>query len=162
MRGPSVIAVVVACIAGVACIGCSRGNAKQSPPASEAPKPSPPNQSGLPSGTGQQMGPLFFDPKASDFTRWINHFKDEVYRNWISPQPALEGERGHVDIEFTVEENGFVSQCRILTSSTNPALDKAAKNALELGRYLPLPDDYGPAWVTMRASFFYNEPPAGS
>jgi TonB family protein len=117
---------------------------------------------GLPSGTGQQMGPLFFDPMGADFTLWINHFKNEVYRNWIMPQPALMGMRGHVDIEFTVERDGSLSQCRILTSSTNPALDKAAKNALESGRFLPLPDDYGPPSVTMRASFFYNEAPAGS
>jgi TonB family protein len=117
---------------------------------------------GLETGTGQQMGPLFFDPMGADFTVWINHFKNEVYRNWILPQPALMGMRGHVDIEFRVERDGSLSLCRILTSSTNIALDRAAKNALESSRFLPLPDDYGPPSVTMRASFFYNEAPAGS
>jgi hypothetical protein len=33
---------------------------------------------GIESGTGQQMGPLFFDPEGADFTSWINHFKNEV------------------------------------------------------------------------------------
>ena len=41
----------------------------------------------------QQMGPLFFDPEGADFTAWINHCKNEVYRNWIVPQPALFGFR---------------------------------------------------------------------
>ena len=117
---------------------------------------------GLESGTGQQMGPLFFDPLGADFTLWINQFKNEVYRNWILPQAALMGMRGHVDIEFRVERDGSLSLCQVLTSSTNSALDKAAKNALESSRFLPLPDDYGPPSVTMRASFFYNEAPAGS
>jgi periplasmic protein TonB len=117
---------------------------------------------GLPTGTGTQMGPLFFDPLGADFTVWINHWKNEVYRNWIMPQPAIMGTRGHVDIEFTVERDGRLSQCRILMSSGTPALDKAAKNALESGRFLPLPSDYGPKSVTMRASFFYNEGPGAS
>jgi TonB family protein len=116
----------------------------------------------LPSGTGQQVGPLFFDPMGADFSLWITHFTREVYRNWIMPQPALLGMRGHVDVDFTVERNGSVSLCRVITSSGNAALDKAAKNAIESGRFLPLPDDYGPPYVTMRATFFYNEAPSGS
>ena len=68
---------------------------------------------GLPTGTGQQMGALFFDPEGADFTAWINHFKNEVYRNWIVPQPALMGFRGHVDIEFMVERDGTISSLRI-------------------------------------------------
>jgi TonB family protein len=117
---------------------------------------------GLPSGTGKQMGPLFFDPMGADFTVWINHFKNEVYRNWILPQPALMGMRGHVDVEFTVERDGSLSNLRLVTSSGNPALDKAAMNSLSSSRLLPLPSDYGPTNVTMRASFFYNEGPAAS
>ena len=98
----------------------------------------------------------------ADFSRWITHFTREVYRNWIMPQPALMGMRGHVDIEFRVERDGTLSLCRVLNSSTNVAMDRAAKYALESSQFLPLPDDYGPSSVTMRASFFYNEAPSGS
>jgi hypothetical protein len=42
-------------------------------------------QLGIPTGTGQNIGGLFFDPQGADFTRWVNHFKNEVYRNWIVP-----------------------------------------------------------------------------
>lgn len=117
---------------------------------------------GLESGTGQQMGPLFFDPQGADFTVWINHFKNEVYRNWIVPQPAYMGLRGHVDIEFTVDREGNMSDVKILKPAGTPAFDRAAQNALVGSRLLPLPKDFAPATVTMQVSFFYNEGPAGS
>ena len=108
------------------------------------------------------MGPLFFDPEGADFTVWINHFKNEVYRNWIVPQPALMGFRGHVDIEFTVERDGRISSLRVLKSTGTPALDRAAQNALLGSRLMPLPADYAPARITMQGGFYYNEGPQGS
>ena len=117
---------------------------------------------GSPTGTGKQMGGLFFDPQGADFTAWLNHFKNEIYRNWIVPQPALLGFRGHVDIEFTVERDGRISDLKILKSTGTSALDRAAQNALLGSRFLPLPADFGPARVTMQGSFYYNEGPQGS
>jgi TonB family protein len=118
---------------------------------------------GLPSGNGQQqMGGLAFDPEGADFTVWINHWKNEVYRNWIVPQPALLGFRGHVDIEFTVERDGSMSSIHLVKSAGQPAMDRAAENALKGGRFLPLPLDFRPPRVTINVSFFYNEGPAGS
>ena len=117
---------------------------------------------GLPTGTGQQIGPLFFDPEGADFTVWINHFKNEVYRNWIVPEPALLGFRGHVDLEFSVERDGTLTNLKMLKPSGTPALDRAAQNALLGSRLLPLPADYGPPRVTMQVTFFYNEGPQGS
>jgi len=117
---------------------------------------------GLSTGTGQQMGPLFFDPEGADFTVWVNHFKNEVYRNWIVPQPALLGFRGHVDLEFTVERDGRLTNLRMLKSSGTPALDRAAQNALLGSRLLPLPAEFRPPRVSMQVTFFYNETPQGS
>ena len=116
--------------------------------------------SGLPLGTGQRMGPLFFDPQGADFTAWLQQFMTGVYRKWIVPQAALQGAKGHVDIEFTVERAGSLSQCRVLTSSGKPELDNAVENSLVSSSFLPLPSDYRPKSVTMRASFFYNDGPA--
>jgi len=111
---------------------------------------------------GQQMGPLFFDPEGADFTAWVQHFKDEVYRNWIVPQPALMGFKGQVELEFTVERDGQMSELRYLRSAGTVALDRAAHNALVGSRLLPLPSDFGPPRVTMRVIFFYGEGPGGS
>jgi protein TonB len=119
-------------------------------------------QLGIPTGTGQNIGGLFFDPQGADFTRWVNHFKNEVYRNWILPQPALMGFKGHVVFEFTVERDGTMTSLRMLKSSGTLALDRAAQNALSGSRFLPLPDDYGPPRITMQVTFYYNEGPQGS
>jgi TonB family protein len=104
---------------------------------------------------GYQMGPLFFDPEGSDFTRWINHFKSEVYRNWMIPEPARLGIRGQVGIEFTVERGGKITRITMLSSSGTLALDRAASNALQGSELLPLPDDYPAGSVTMRVTFVY-------
>jgi protein TonB len=110
---------------------------------------------------GRQMGALFFDPAGADFTAWINHFSDEVYRNWIVPQAALFGLHGHVDIAFSLDRSGAIRQLTVLKSSGTPALDRAAVNALRGSRFLPLPADYGPPEVTMEVTFFYSEGPRG-
>jgi TonB family protein len=103
-----------------------------------------------------------FDPQGADFTIWVNRFKNEVYRNWIVPETALLGFRGHVDFEFTVERDGAISSLRMLKPSGTVSLDRAAQNALTSSRLLPLPDDYGPPRVTMQVTFVYNEAPQGS
>ena len=119
-------------------------------------------QLGLPTGTGQNQAGLYFDRQGADFTLWINTFKNEVYRNWIVPQAALFGFRGHVDFEFTVERNGSMSALRMLKSSGTTSLDRAAQFALTSSSWEPLPDDYGPPRVTIQVTFFYNEAPQGS
>jgi len=117
---------------------------------------------GIPTGTGKSIEGLRFDPRGADFTMWINHFKNEVYRNWIVPQAALFGFSGHVDFEFTIERDGRMSSLRMLKSSGTVSLDRAARNALTGGRMMALPDDYGPPSVTMQVTFYYNEAPQGS
>src|SRR5689334_402397 len=53
-----------------------------------------PGPLGAVTGTGGQMGPLFFDPQGADFTEWVQRFKNEVYRNWILPPSATLGVGG--------------------------------------------------------------------
>jgi len=135
----------------VACLGCRSANAARPSHAERAP-----------SGTSQSLGGLFFDPQGADFTRWVNHFKNEVYGNWVIPQRALMGFKGQVAFEFTVEREGTMTSLRMLRSSGALDLDRAVQNALSGSRSLPLPADYTPPRITMQVTFFYNENPAGS
>ncbi len=116
---------------------------------------------GMPTGTGnfRQMGPLAFDPQGADFTAWINHFKNEIYRNWIVPKAAEFGFRGHADFEFTVERDGTITGLHLILPSGTVSLDRAAQNALVSSRFLALPSDFRPPRVVMRVSFFYNVGP---
>jgi TonB family protein len=115
-----------------------------------------PGALGVASGTGGQMGPLDFDDQGADFTLWVQRFINEVYRNWILPPSAVMGLIGEVPIEFVVSRDGTVLEARILQSSGVPAYDRAARNAILASRFFPLPKDYRPETVTMRATFIYN------
>lgn len=117
---------------------------------------------GAVTGVGEQMGPLYFDPRGADFTAWMNQFKDEVYRNWIVPQSAMLGFGGHVDLQFDVLRDGTLTNLTLLKSSGTASLDRAAQNALLGSRLLPLPPDYGPDKVTMQVTFYYGVGPQGS
>ena len=41
----------------------------------------------------------------TDFTDWLNHFKNEFYRNWLLPPSADFGVRGSVEIELVIERS---------------------------------------------------------
>ena len=122
-----------------------------------------PGPLGVVSGTGGQMGPLFFDPQGADFTEWIQRFKNEVYRNWILPPSAALGiGDGEVDFEFVVDRNGRMTDVRLLESSGTASLDRAARNALLASLLLPLPADFAPTTVTMKVGFVYGMRPPNS
>jgi len=117
---------------------------------------------GTTSGTTQELGALQFDPQGADFTKWVEHLSNEFYRNWIVPQAVILGFHGRVDIRFTVERDGRVSQLEVIRSSGMPALDRSTANAILSSRLWPLPADYAPSNITFTASVFYNEKPSGS
>jgi periplasmic protein TonB len=118
---------------------------------------------GAVTGTGGQMGPLFFDPQGADFTEWVQRFKNEVYRNWILPPSAALGTvGGEVDFEFDVDRSGKMTGVRLLESSGTPSYDRAARNALLASLLLPLPADFAPPTVTMKVGFVYGVRPRES
>lgn len=117
---------------------------------------------GVFTGTGPQTGALHFDPQGADFTKWIDQWRREVYRNWTMPQPFFMGIKGQVEIEFTVERDGRVSRVQIIHSSGVPAFDRAAQNSLTSSRFMSLPSDFQPTSVTMTVTFLYNTPPQGA
>jgi TonB family protein len=118
-----------------------------------------PGPRGVVTGTGGQMGPLFFDPQGADFTEWAQRFKNEVYRNWIVPPAAIMGwSGGEVQFQFVVDRSGAVSDVTPVSSTGIPAYDRAARNALLSSRLLPLPADYAPATLTINVIFGYGTP----
>ncbi len=118
---------------------------------------------GLP-GThgGAQFGGFFFDPEGADFTAWLNDVKNDFYRNWIVPQSVIFGVgEGEAVFEVTVERNGTLSNLRLLQSTGNPALDRAAANAFLGIRFPPLPVAYGPPRWVANAIVTYGRRPRG-
>lgn len=117
---------------------------------------------GIPTGVTQRIGGLRFDPQGADFTAWLDHFRIEVYNNWMLPKAFELGFHGDVEFEFVVERDGTMSSIEMRKSSGTAGLDRAARNALLGSRFLPLPTDYGPARVTMGVIFSYAIGPSGS
>ncbi len=101
-------------------------------------------------------GPLAFDPEGADFTVWVNHWKNETYRNWIIPASVQFGVGGVVELAFTVDRAGKLVSLVLLSGSGFAALDRAAANALLGGRNLPLPADYPNPEITFRVRFHYG------
>ena len=116
---------------------------------------------GDPSGSQSAMG-LQFDPQGADFSLWMQRFKDEVYRNWITPTAARWGLGGQVVFEFVVQRNGDLTSLALLSGTGAAGLDNAARNALASSRLLRLPEDYAPPQITMRVAFNYGPPPGAS
>jgi TonB family protein len=119
-------------------------------------------QFGSPTGKGLEIGGLHFDPQGADFTLWLSRLKNELDRNWIPPPSLLMGMGGRVEIEFTVERDGSVSQSRVLRSSGMPAVARSVLNALLGSRLLPLPSDFGPPRLTavLIVTFFEGPKPS--
>ncbi|MFI5183165.1 MAG: energy transducer TonB, partial [Vicinamibacteria bacterium] len=63
---------------------------------------------------------------------------------------------------FTVERDGSIGNMRVEKSAGQPALDRAAQNAMLHSRFLPLPGAFRPERVTMVASFSYSPEPSPS
>ena len=118
-------------------------------------------QLGIPSGNGQNQAGFFFDPQGADFTVWLSHAKDELYRNWVIPQTALLGFSGQADFEVVLERDGTISSLRLVRPSGTSSLDRAAQNALTGSRFMPLPEDYRPRRLPFLISFLYGVRPQG-
>jgi TonB family protein len=103
-----------------------------------------------------QIGPLAFDPEGADFTSWINHFKNEVYRHW-PPEGVRTESRGHVVMEFTVARDGSLKNVRVRKLAGDKDVRRAAQVALQASECPPLPADYRRATVTMRLDFYLHE-----
>lgn len=115
-------------------------------------------QMGIPTGNGQNNAGFFFDPLGADFSAWLSHAKDEIYRNWVIPQTAMLGFYGDVEFHLVLERDGSISSLQMARSSGTSSLDRAAQHALEGSRFLPLPDDYRPRRLPLALTFVYGRP----
>lgn len=114
---------------------------------------------GDPGGSLLRIGGLAFDPQGADFTAWANHFKNELYRNWIPPQSYFLGlGSGEVILQFEVDRSGRVHGLRMVKGTGSSALDRAAANAVQGAQLLPLPADYRPDRLAFSLTMTYVGP----
>jgi len=98
------------------------------------------------------------NPKGIDFGPYLNQLLDRLRRNWYSVMPEIArlGQRGRVDIVFTVTKTGLVKDLQVVANSGYDSLDKGALSAIQLSNpFAQLPAEYETD-LKLRIAFLYN------
>jgi TonB family protein len=101
------------------------------------------------------------DTLGVDFAPYLARMRVQVYENWFAVMPEIANApwrtKGVVVIEFTIMKDGSLTGLRLLQSSGNVALDRAAYAAISASNPMSqLPADFKADYLTMRAHFYYN------
>jgi TonB family protein len=107
-----------------------------------------------------ESGPLSFETQWYDWGEYAQSMVSRIRVNWYNNMPQLiqTGLKGVVTIRFTIHRDGRITDVTILSSSTIPPYDFAAKKAIELSSPLnPLPKDFPNATERVTCMFFYNQ-----
>lgn len=98
------------------------------------------------------------NPKGIDFGPYLNQLLTRLRSNWyaVMPEIARLGQKGRVDIVFTVSRSGMVKDLQVVAQSGVEALDKGALSAIHLSNPFPsLPAEYETD-LKLRIAFLYN------
>jgi TonB family protein len=98
------------------------------------------------------------NPKGIDFGPYLNQLLTRLRLNWFSVMPEIArlGQKGRVDIIFTVTRSGTVQGIQLVVNSGHEALDRGAMSAVQLSNpFQRLPADYETD-LKLRIAFLYN------
>lgn len=104
---------------------------------------------------------ILSDTLGVDFAPYLRRMRLQISTNWenVMPEsvfPPLR-KQGVVVIEFSVLKDGTVTGIKLVSSSGDVALDRAAYAAISASNPMAqLPTDFRGDYFTVRAHFFYN------
>jgi TonB family protein len=109
---------------------------------------------------GRQLGGLdiLSDTQGVDFGPYIQSILQRVRENWyhLIP-PSAEMEKGKLAIEFAIAKDGQVAGMKLVASSGDVALDRAAWGGITASTPLPsLPSEFTGSYLALRFRFYYN------
>jgi TonB family protein len=109
---------------------------------------------------GRQLGALdiLSDTEGVDFGPYLQRVLQEVRDNWyrIIPESA-EMKKGKLAIEFAITRDGKVADMRLIASSSDVALDRAAWGGITASNpFPPLPSEFTGPYLALRFRFYYN------
>ena len=120
-------------------------------------------EAGTPGGGGEkgfaEAGPLSFETQWYEWGDYAQSMVSKIRVNWYSNMPQIirTGLKGVVTIRFTIQRDGSITNLSILSGSSIPPYDFAAKKAIELSSPLaPLPSDFPNADERVTVMFYYN------
>ena len=109
---------------------------------------------------GRQMGALevLSDTQGVDFGPYLARILQDVKENWyrLIPESAVM-KKGKLAIEFAITKDGKVAGMKLMDSSGDVALDRAAWGGITASNpFPPLPSDFGGQYLALRFRFYYN------
>ncbi len=116
---------------------------------------------GLGTGShGARMGPfeILSDTQGVDFGPYLQRILEDVRENWyhLIP-PSAEMKKGKLAIEFAITKDGKVADMRLIATSNDVALDRAAWGGITASNpFPPLPSEFTGPYLALRFRFYYN------
>jgi TonB family protein len=102
---------------------------------------------------------ILTDTQGVDFGPYLRRVLERVRENWyrsISSSTQM-GKKGKLAIEFAIAPEGRIADMRLVATSCDPALDRAAWNGITASNFLPaLPNEFKGPFLALRFHFYYN------
>jgi len=109
---------------------------------------------------GRQMGALevLSDTQGVDFGPYLARILQDVKENWyrLIPESAVM-KKGKLAIELAIAKDGKVAGMKLIDSSGDVSLDRAAWRGITASNpFPPLPSNFGGQYLALRFRFVYN------
>jgi TonB family protein len=109
---------------------------------------------------GRQMGNLdvLSDTMGVDFGPYLQRVLHDVKQNWYNAIPeSAQMKKGKLSIEFAITKDGRVAGMKLVATSGDTPLDRAAWAGITgSDPFPPLPTEFGGQYLALRFTFFYN------
>jgi TonB family protein len=109
---------------------------------------------------GRQLGALdiLSDTQGVDFGPYLQRILEDVRKNWYSLIPeSAEMKKGKLAIEFAITKDGKIADMRLVATSNDAALDRAAWGGITASDpFPPLPSEFTGPYLALRFRFYYN------
>lgn len=98
------------------------------------------------------------DTQGVDFGPYLQRVVQEVRENWYRVIPeSAEMKKGKLAIEFAITRDGKVAGMKLVATSGDNALDRAAWGGITGSNpFPPLPSEFTGPYLTLRFRFYYN------
>jgi len=114
-------------------------------------------------GQGQKGRPfgaldILSDTEGVDFGPYLKRVVDEVREHWYQLIPeSAQYKKGNLGIEFVILKDGSVAGMKLVASSGDVALDRAAWGGITGSNPFPvLPPEFNGKFLALRFRFYYN------
>jgi TonB family protein len=109
---------------------------------------------------GRQQGALdiLSDTQGVDFGPYLQRILQDVKENWYRLIPeSAEMKKGKLAIEFAITRDGKIADMRLVATSNDTALDRAAWGGITASNpFPPLPGEFTGPYLALRFRFYYN------